>query len=239
MSQKEQLEQAGPIRVEVGADGSYGIGWRFATRPEGDILVPDRTPHSELTMKIELGDCVVAGIQHKRLWVRVSCDGAIGDHKDDQPVTAFRDDEHAIRWVQYIIGYLDRYLPERLRTMALLTVGEAIAKSCDVHDIAETDWKEFADSQGAILAGKIKESLGVHSGPTRLFKTKQQYLNFLAEAARASRTAGERFTQEWVADFASKKFNTEKPIDDRMIRQWNEDWRVDWGWFAAKVNRRN
>jgi hypothetical protein len=35
---KEQLEQAGPIRVEVGADGSYGIGWKSATRPDGDIL---------------------------------------------------------------------------------------------------------------------------------------------------------------------------------------------------------
>lgn len=94
---KEQLEQAGPIRAE-GSDGSYGIGWKSATRPEGDVLKPDITPRSELTMHIELGDCVIDEVRHKRLWVRVSCDGTIGECHDDQPVTRFPDDEHAIRW---------------------------------------------------------------------------------------------------------------------------------------------
>jgi hypothetical protein len=103
---KEQLEQTGPIRVEVGADGSYGIGWKSTTRPEGDILKPERTPRSEITMEIELGECSRDGVLHKRLWVRVSCDGAVGEHKHDEPVTAFRDDEHAIRWVRYMIEYL-------------------------------------------------------------------------------------------------------------------------------------
>src|SRR5215217_1198630 len=100
---KEQLEQARPIRVEVGSDGSYGIAWKSATRPAGDVLVPETTPRSELTMKIELGECVKDEAQHKRMWVRVSCDGAIGECHDDQPVTAFRDDGDAIRWVQYTI----------------------------------------------------------------------------------------------------------------------------------------
>jgi hypothetical protein len=113
---KEQLERTGPIRVEVGSDGSYGIGWKSTTRPEGDILVPDSTPHSKITMEIELGDCSRDGVLHKRLWVRVSCDGAVGEHKNDQPVTAFRNEEHAIRWVQDTIQYINVYLPERLRT---------------------------------------------------------------------------------------------------------------------------
>lgn len=235
---KEQLEQAGPIRVEVGADGSYGIGWKSETRPEGEVLVPDKTPRSQLTMKIELGECVKDGVQHKRLWVRVSCDGAIGEHHDDEPASAFHDDEHAIRWVQYMITYLNRYLPERLRTMALLTVREAIAKSSKANGIAETDWKQLAEVHAEIVGRKIKQSLGVHSGPERLFETAQQYLNFLAEAARASRRDGERFTQGWVADFASKKF--ENPaFDERTVRQWNKDYHVNWSYFSAKVNRRN
>jgi len=236
---KEQLEQAGPIRVEVGSDGSYGIGWKSETRPDGHIFVPETTPRSELTMKIELGECVKDEAHHKRLWVRVSCDGALGECHEDQPVTAFRDDEHTIRWVHDMIGYLNYYLPDRLRTMALLTVREAIAKSSEVHGIAETDWKELAESHGAIVEQKIKHSHGVHSGPERLFKTKQDYLNFLAEAARASRSEEKRFTQEWVAHFASKKYNNARGIDERMVRQWNEDFRVNWPYWAAKVNRRN
>lgn len=236
---KEQLEQAGPIRVEIGSDGSYGIGWKSATRPESDVLVPESTPRSELTMGIELGDCVNDGIRHKRLWVRVSCDGAIGELHEDQPVTAFRDDEHAIKWARYMTEYVNRYLPERLRTMALLTVSEAISKSSEVHGIAKTDWKQLAEAHGKVVADKIKESCVVQSGPERVFKTKQEYLNFLAEAARASRTSGERFTQGFVADFASKKFDNERAIDERMIRQWNNDFTVDWKYWTDKVNRRN
>lgn len=235
---KEQLEQAGPIRVEVGADGSYGIGWKSATRPEGNILVPESTPRSEITMQIELGDCVIDGIQHKRLWLRVSCDGAVGEHKEDQPVTAFRDNEHAIRWVHDTIQYLNRYLPERLRTMTLLTVYEAIAKSCELHGLAEIDWKTLAESHADIVADKIKQTHGVNSGPERLFKTKQQYLDFLAEAGRASRTKGERFTQEWVADFAREKYSNARGSDERMVRQWNKDFHVDWKYWSDKVNRR-
>jgi len=235
---KEQLEQAGPIRVEVGSDGSYGIGWKSATRPQGDVLLRDSTPRSELTMEIELGECLKGGAQHKRLWVRVSSDGAIGELHEDQTVTAFRDDEHAIEWAQYVIAYLNRYLPERLRRMALLTVSEAIAKSSEVHGIAETDWKKLAETHGKVVEEKIK-SLHVRSGPARLFETKQEYLNFLAEAARACRTAGKLFTQRWVADFASEKFSNERAIDERMIRQWNKDFKVNWKYWTNKVNRRN
>ena len=239
---KEKLEQTRPIRVEVGSDGSYGIGWKSETRPDDYVLVPETTPRSELTMKIELGECVKDEAQHKRLWVRVSCDGAIGECHEDQPVTAFRDDEHTIRWVHDMIGYLNYYLPDRLRTMALLTVREAIAKSSEVHGIGETDWKELAESHAAIVEQKIKDSHGVHSGRQSFFETKQQYLNFLADAARANRAAGERFTQEWVAKFASDKFSDsahERTIDARMVRQWNKDYHVNWNYFAAKVNRRN
>lgn len=236
---KEQLEQAGPIRVEVGADGSYGIGWKSATQPEGNIVVPDSTPRSEITMEIELGESVKDGVQHKRLWVRISCDGAIGEHHDDQPVTAFRDDEHAIRWVHYMITYLNSSLHKRLRTAALLAVDEAIAKSSEIHGIAKVDWKALAESQGAIVERKIKESHGVHTGPKRLFETKQKYLNFLAEAARACRTDGKLFTQGWVADFARKKFSNESGVDERMVRQWNKDFTVNWKHWTAKVNRRN
>ena len=238
---KEQLEQTG-FHVEVGQDGSYGIGWKSVTRPEGDIVVPDNNPRSEITMEIELGDCVIDEVQHKRLWVSVSCDGALGELHEDQPLTAFRDDEHAIRWVQYMIAYLNRHLPERLRMMALLTVREGIAKSSEVHGIEETDWKKLAEAHGKIVEEKIKESLGVRTGPARLFETKQQYLNFLAEAARACRTAGERFTQECVAKFASDKFgdpNRERTIDVRMVRQWNKDFKVNWQHWTDKVNRRN
>jgi hypothetical protein len=236
---KGQLEQAGPIRVEIGPDGSYGIGWRSATRPDGDILVPNRTPHSELSMEIELGDCVVGGIQHKRLWVRVSCDGAIGEHKDDQPVAAFRDDEHAIKWVQDMIVYLNSTLHKRLRTAASLAVEEAVAKSSEMNGIAKVDWKVLAESQAEIVEQKIKNSHGVHSGPKRFFKTKQEYLNFLAEAARASQTAGKRFTQGWVAQFASKTYNDARGSDERTVRQWNDDYDVKWKRWSAKVNRRN
>lgn len=236
---KGQLEQAGPIRVEIGPDGSYGIGWKSALRPEGDILMPDTAPRSEITMEIELGDCVVAGIQKKRLWVRVSCDGAVGDCTHDLPLKAFRNDDHVIRWVQYMIAYLNRNLPDRLRTTALLTVVEAVAKSSEVHGIAETDWKELAEAQAAIVGQKIKDSHGVHSGPERLFKTKQQYLDFLAEAARANRAEGKPFTQDWLAGFASKKYRNARGTDERMVRQWNSDFHVNWNWFAAKVNRRN
>jgi hypothetical protein len=239
---KQQLEQAGPIRVEVGSDGSYGIGWKSATRPDSNVLVFETTPRSELTMKIELGECVRNGVQHKRLWIRVSCDGALGECHEDQQVTAFRDAEHTIRWVHDMIGYLNYYLPDRLRTMALLTITEAIAKSSEVHGIAETDWKELAESHAAIVGQKIKDSHGVHSGPQRFFETKQQYLDFLAEAARANRAAGERFTQEWVAKFASDKFSDsahERTIDARMVRQWNKDFQVNWEYWETKVNRRN
>jgi len=235
---KERLEQAGPIRVDVGSDGSYGIRWKSATRPDRDVSVPDTTPRSELTMKIELGECVKDEAQHKRLWVRVSCDGALGECHEDKPVTAFRDDEHTIRWMHDMIGYLNYYLPDRLRTMALLTVREAIAKSSEAHGIGETDWKELAESHAAIVEQKIKHTQGVHSGPERFFKTAQQYLNFLAEAARASRAAGNRFTQAWVAILANKKFETEG-IDERTVRQWNKEYHVNWNYFAAKVNRRN
>ncbi len=236
---KEQLEQAGPIRVEVGADGSYGIGWKSETRPEGNVMVPDSTPRSELTMEIELGDSIIDGVQHKRLWVRISCDGAVGEHKDDQTVTKFRDDEHAIRWVHDTIQYLNCYLPERLRTMALLTVYEAIAKSSELHGLAEIDWKILAESHANIVAKKIKRTHVVRSGPDRLFKTKQQYLNFLADAARTCKSRGERLTQEWAAEFANGKFSTERGIDERMIRKWNKYFRVDWNWYAEKVNRTN
>ena len=236
---KEQLEQAGPIRVDIGADGSYGIGWKSAIRLEGDILVPESTPRSELTMQIELGDCVVDGVQNKRLWVRVSCDGAIGEHKDDQPLTAFRDDEHAIIWVQDMIAYLNSNLHKRLRTAALLAVEEAVAKSSEMNGIAKVDWKVLAESQAEIVGQKIKDSHGVHSGPQRLFKTTQEYLNFLAEAARASRNEGKRFTQGWVAQFASKKYSDARGSDERTVRQWNEDYQVNWRYWSAKVNRRN
>jgi hypothetical protein len=239
---KEQLEREGPISVEVGADGSYGVGWKSATRPDGDILVPDTTSRSEITMQIELGECVKHDVRHKRLWVRVSCDGAIGERYEDQPVTAFRDDEHAISWVQYMITYLNRHLPERLRAMALLTVREAIAQSSEVHGFGGTDWKGLAETHGAIVAQKIKDSHGVHTGPKRFFDTKQQYLNFLAEAARACRTTGELFTQEWVARFASNKFSDsahERTIDESTVRQWNRHFQVNWKYWSDKVNRRN
>ena len=236
---KEQLEQAEPIRVEVGPDGSYGIGWKSATRPDGDVLVPETTPRSELAMEIELGESEEDGIKQKRLWVRVSCDGEIGECKDDQPLTAFRDDEHAIRWVQDMIAYLNSNLHKRLRTAALLAVDEAIAKSSEVNGIDNIDWKVLAESQAAIVERKIKESHGVQTGPERLFKTKQQYLNFLAEAARACRTSGKLFTQGSVADFARKKFSNESGVDERTVRQWNDDYDVKWKHFSARVNRRN
>ena len=172
---KEQLEQVGPIRVEGGADQTYGIGSKSTTRAEGNVMVPESTPRSEVTMEIEIGDCVVEGVQHKRLWVRVSCDGAIGQHKHDEPVTAFRDNEHSIRWVHDTIQYLNRYLPERLRTMAILTVDEAITQSSELHGLAEIDWKILAESHANIVAKKIKQTHVVRSGPDRLFKTKQQY----------------------------------------------------------------
>jgi hypothetical protein len=216
-----------------------GIGVKSEARPEANVIVPDSTPRSELTMEIELGDCVVDGVQHKRLWVRVSCDGAIGQHKHDEPVTAFRDNEHSIRWVHDTIQYLNRYLPERLRTMALLTVREAIAKSSEAHGIAEIDWKTLAKSHADIVAKKVKRTHVVRSGPDGLFKTTQQYLNFLAEAARTCKARGERLTQEWAAEFASEKFSTERGIDERMIRKWNRYFRVDWNWYADKVNRTN
>jgi hypothetical protein len=220
---KEQLERAGPIRVE---------------RPSGNILVPDNTPRSEITMEIVLGDCVIEGVQHKRLYVCISSDGSIAECKDDEPATAFRDDEHSIRWVQYMIAYLNRHLPERLRTMTSLTVVEAIAKSSEAQGIAETNWKELAERHARRVEEKIKKSLGVRTGPERFFETKQKYLNFLAEAARASRTAGKRFTQEWVADLANKKFDTEG-VDERTVRQWNRDYEVNWKYWSAKVNRSN
>jgi hypothetical protein len=222
-NRKEQLERTGSLRVD---------------RPSGNILVPDNTPRSEITMEIVLGDCMIEGVQHKRLYVCISSDGSIAECKDDEPVTAFRDDEHAIRWVQQMIIYLNRHLPERLRTMTSLTVVEAIAKSSEAHGIAKTDWKELAERHARIVEHKLKESLRVHSGPTRFFKTKQQYLDFLAEAARASRTAGKRFTQGWVAELANKKFDTEG-VDERTVRQWNKDFQVNWEYWSAKVNRRN
>lgn len=218
---------------------SYGIGLKSEARPEANVIVPDSTPRSEVTMEIEIGDCVVDGVQHKRVWVRVSCDGAIGEHKHDEPVTGFRDEEHAIRWVQDAIQYVNVYLPERLRMMALLTVREAIAKSSEANGIAEIDWKVLAKSHGDRVAKNIKQSHGVRSGPERLFKTKQEYLNFLAEAARASRSEGKEFTQESVAEFATKKFDKAEAVVDRMVRQWNEDFKVDWEYWLAKVNRRN
>jgi hypothetical protein len=236
---KEQLEREGPIRAEGGADGSYGIGWKSSTRPDNNVLDPESTPRSELTTHIELGECVKDGVQHKRLWVRVSCDGAIGELHDDEPVTAFHDDEHAISWAHYMITYLNCYLPERLRTMALLTVREAIAKSSELHGLAEIDWKLLAESHGNIVAKKIKQTHVVRSGPDRLFKTKQQYLNFLEDAARTCKSRGERLTQEWAAEFANGKFSTERGIDERMIRKWNRYFRVDWNWYADKVNRTN
>jgi hypothetical protein len=137
-----------------------------------------------------------------------------------------------------MIEYLNRHLPERLRTMALLTISEAIAKSSEVHSIAEVDWKELAKSHAAIVRQKIKNSHGVHSGPKRFFKTPQQYLDFLAEAARESRSAGKPFTQAWVAELANKKFATEG-VDERTVRQWNDDYHVNWDYWLAKVNRRN
>ena len=236
---KEQLEQAGPIRVEVGQDGSYGIGWKSTIRPSCNVTVPDSTPRSEVTMEIEIGDCVRDGVLHKRLWVRVSCDGAIGEHEHHEQVAAFRNDEHAIRWVQDAIQYVNVYLPERLRTMALLTVREAVAKSSEAHGIAEIDWKTLAKTHGDRVAKKIKQAHVVRTGPEGLFKTKQQYLNFLAEAARTCKARGERLTQEWAAEFGSAKFSTERGMDERMIRHWNTYYGVDWNWYADKVNRRN
>jgi hypothetical protein len=191
-------------------------------------------------MEIELGESVNDGVQHKRLWgarlVRWRESASI---RMISPRLAFRDDESAFSWVQYMITYLNRHLPDCLRTMALLTVGEAIAKSSEVHGIAETDWRELAESHAAIVGQKIKDSHGIHSGPERLFKTKQQYLDFLAEAARASRTAGKRFTQGWVAQFASKKYSDARGSDERTVRQWNDDYDVNWKYWSAKVNRRN
>lgn len=213
---------------------SYGIGLKSEARPQANVIVPDSTPRSEITMRIELGECVTEGIPHKRLWVRVSCDGAIGQLHEDQPVTAFRDDEHAIRWAQDAIQYVNVYLPERLRTLALLTVREAIAKSSEAHGIAEIDWKILAKSHGDRVAKTIKQAHAVRTGREGVFKTKQQYLNFLAEAARTCKARGERLTQEWVAEFGSAKFSTERAIDVRMVRKWNSHYRVDWNWYADK-----
>jgi hypothetical protein len=236
---KEKLEQAGPIRVEVQSDGGYGIGWKSATRPNRNVLVADFPPRSEITMQIELGESVKDEVECKRLWVRVSCDGAIGEHHDDQPVNTFHDDEHAIRWLDYMIRYLNRHLPERLRLMALLTVREAIAQSSEVQGVATTDWAELAETHGALVTEKIKQTHRVHKGPARLFETKQHYLNFLAEAARACRSAGARFTQKFVADFGSDKFSNERALDERAVRQWNKEYKVNWKYWSDKVNRRN
>jgi hypothetical protein len=123
--------------------------------------------------------------------------------------------------------------------MASLTVKEAIAKSGEVNGVAEINWKTLAKSHADIVAKTIKQSHGVRSGPERLFKSKQQYLNFLAEAARAIRSEGKQFTQESVAEFATKKFDKADAIVDRMVRQWNEDFKLDWEYWLAKVNRRN
>jgi hypothetical protein len=49
-------------------------------------------------------------------------------------------------------------------------------------------------------------------------------------------------TQEWVAKFASDKFSDsahERTIDERMVRQWNKDFQVNWKHWSDKVNRRN
>jgi hypothetical protein len=237
-NRKEQLEQAGPIRVEAGSDGSYGIGWKAAAWEGGNIVLSDSL-RSEIEMRFTLGNCVIQETECKKVHVVVSCDGSLGTVIQTKPAVVFRDDQHSIQWTDYMIAHLNRYLPERLRTMALLTVREALAKSSEVHGIAETDWKQLAEAHGKIVEEKIKESLGVRSGPARLFETKQQYLNFLAEAARACRSAGKRFTQGWVADFATKKFGTDRVIDERMIRQWNKDFTVNWKHRTAQVNRRN
>jgi hypothetical protein len=123
--------------------------------------------------------------------------------------------------------------------MALLTVKEAIAKSFELHGLAEIDWKTLAKSHADIVAKKIKQTHVVRSGPDGLFKTKQQYLDFLAEAARTCKARGERLTQEWAAGFASEKFNAKRGIDERMIRKWNRIHRANWNWYADKVNRTN
>lgn len=235
---KEQLEQAGPIRVEVGSDGSYGIGWKAADWQGGNILLSDSL-RSEIVMQVSLGNCVIDNTECKKLHVLVSSDGSLSTVIQNKPAIVFRDDQHSLQWTDYVIAYLNAQLPLRLRTIASLMVSEAISKASEVYGIDKTDWKELAETHGKILEDKIKECYLVHSGPERLFKTKQEYLDFLAEAARASQASGKRFTQGWVADFASKKFGNERVIDERMIRQWNKDFKVNWKYWTDKVNRRN
>jgi len=235
---KEQLEQAGPIRVEVGSDGSYGIGWKTADWQDGDIVLSDSL-RAEIAMHVKLGNSVIEETECKKLYVLVSCDGSLSTVIQNKPAAVFRNDQHAVEWTDYVIAYLNARLPLRLRTIASLLVEEAIAKAFEVHGIEKTDWKKLAEEHGAILARKIKESVGLHSGRVGLFKNKQEYLNLLAEAARASRSTGKRFTQGWVADFASTKFRSESAIDERMIRQWNKDFKVNWKYWTEKVNRSN
>jgi hypothetical protein len=236
---KEELEGKGPIRVEVGSDGSYGIGWEAAAWPGGKILVTDDSVWSEVTMHVTLGECVIEETECTKLHILVSCDGSLSTVVQNKPAAAFRDIQHSMEWTDYMIAYLNSHLHQRLRLIASLTVEEAIAKASEIHGIAKTDWKKLAGAHAKILAEKIKRCVGVSSGRERLFKTKQEYVDFLADAARACRSAGARFTQKFVADFGSEKFTNERAIDERTVRQWNKEYKVNWKYWSDKVNRRN
>lgn len=94
--------------------------------------------------------------------------------------------------------------------------------------------KDMADMLNSAHRKEIGEQLGVRPGPSRFFKDKDHYEGMLGDAAKLLQTRGKRITQMTVAEILAEMNNRFLSCDDRMIRQWNKEFRLDWPSFIAE-----
>jgi len=98
--------------------------------------------------------------------------------------------------------------------------------------------RRMADMLVSAHRKEIGQQLGVRRGRSRLFRDKAQYEGTLSDARARILARGLRVTQEAVAETFAEMSARFSNCDDRMIRQWNNEFGLDWPSFVRGAVRR-
>jgi hypothetical protein len=178
-------EQNGLFGLQFGKDG---------------VPCAAQLPQPEIEIKFYLSEFNGDPLQ-KELHISVLAGGLPGTAVEGQ---LFESDDHAARWLQYILSDLAYQLPYALRTTILLSIEKSMYKARErfkLYNFDETE-RELSEQHLKILRKKASKTLQIRKGPRKGRKwsrvTRQQ-IDKLPEAIRQLDSEGEAASRPNVA----------------------------------------
>lgn len=170
-------EQNGVLAFQFGKDG---------------VPCTAELPQTDIEVKFWLSEFEGDPLQ-KELHVSVLAGGLPGTVIEGQ---RFESDDHAARWLQFILADLAYQLPRALRTTILLSIEKSMyraRKRFNLYNFDETE-RELSEQHLKILRKKAGETLQIRKGPGRgrkWSKVTRQQIEKLPEAIRQLDGEGE------------------------------------------------